>query len=173
MKKINRNTKIYISSTELFFISIFFILFDYIILKYRTFNLPFITEIDTYPLYGMNYIALYFIFALYKSNKVHILIKKYLNIHDDHFEFVRKEEYFNQLHSSINESEIEYIKKYFIYYEFLTNHKIQIALHCFTVALIIFCIAFLGSVPTFFIFIAGCLFFIGVFNLIQGAYDVL
>jgi len=168
--------KYHMAFFEIFAFSIVMIFFDFFILTGKSFNLPFFQNIDSFPLYGLNYISIYLLLMLFRCSTVHKTAKKYTY---QHLLSVLKRK--KHIHNGEFKSDAENIgaiykeeknSKYLVYYVWMRNKNSQAGLTIFTIGGILLGVVIFGNAPDFFIFIVCILFFWGLVKLAQGVTEV-
>ena len=169
--------KYYAAFFEVLAFSIFMIFFDFFILAGKSFNLPFFQNIDSFPLYGLNYISIYLLLMLFRCLKIHKTAKKRIYQHMLSVLKRKKHIHNGELKSDAENigaicQEEENFYKYLVYYVWMRNKNSQAGLTIFTVGGILLGVVIFGNGPDFFIFLVCILFFWGLVKLAQGITEV-
>ena len=181
MIQISRIIRYKIACIELFIISFLLLSLDIAILCSKSINIKFLSTIDPLPLYGINYIALYFLFILYKCSKIHRTAKNcpYASVMRLLHSYRSKRGmslYSRDQHESGSPPDTELCKEhedlhpYLAYYAWLRNPNSQTALNCLGAGLVLLgVIVFLdAAIP-----LVLLAFVVGLYTLIKLAQSIM
>lgn len=171
----SNNIKFFIAFSEIFIFACIMISLDVIIAQSRSFSIPLFGIIDTFSLYGLNYLSSYLYIMLYYCIKIHKFAKEYT--YEDILLWTKSNknksliEKSSATHDTINLQKIPF-QKHLIYYVWMRNKDCQKALNIFTLCALLLWSMTLWNALDFFIIPCCGLFLWGINKFFQGTIEV-